>query len=355
MSKMEARSRVAMKGWRVGAMFVLALMATSGAARAQTPVPNAKPSQPATTDVDARVERLYYDGVAAAKKKQWESARASFEEAFKLDPRPQIALNLGNAELESGRFCDAAEHLQFFLREEKKATPEDRAGIQTLLDKALTKISIIEVTVDTDGAEVFVNDQSRGKTPLSKPICVEPGSYTIEAKHPEREPASQRVAVTAGAKLPLEFKLRVIKRIDGPVVPPVTPEPKWRKPLLYTSIGVGIVGLGLGVGFTAAAASKDTAANDEFQGLRERTLVNNPICPQGVDVTPRCANLYNLMKTRDTFVGVAVTGYVLTGVGAAGAIALSLMRPKRPKDERPVEPKVMVLPTTSGIVVSGSF
>lgn len=333
MSKMEARSRVAMKGWQIGVMFVLAALATSEMGRAQAPTPNATNAQSSVT----RVEKLYYDGVAAAKKKQWESARALFEEAFKLDPRPQIAVNLGNAELELGKAREAAEHFAYFLREEKQASPDDRAGIQALLDKALTKIAVIEVTADTEGAEVFVDGQSRGKTPLTNPIYIDPGSYTIEVKHADREPGSQRAAVTAGAKLSLDFKLKVIEHVSKPVVPQVPTEPKWRKPLIYTGIGLSgaaaLVGIGTAIGAGVKASERD-----------ENSKANG-------------GTLADYKRLEDERVGLANAAfYAFVGAGVFGAAtAIYALTGKKAPAPIPQKAGIIVVPAGPGFVVKGMW
>jgi hypothetical protein len=328
----------------------------SGPAFGQGTKASSRGAQPAADDVDTRVEKLYNAGVAAAGKKQWEKARSLFEEAFKLKPVPQIAANLGNTELELGRAREAAEHFEYFLREDKAAKRTDREAVQALLERATAKIGTLQVTVDVEGAEVLIDGRTVGKSPLAAPIYVDPGSYTIEARAPGRTPASQQAALAAGAKLSINLKLPLKVADTGPVGPTKPPpaEEPWRTPLFYTSIGLGVVGLGLGIGFTAAAASKNGAVEDEALRLRLHTSTADLICPRGVENDPRCTTLYELVKTRDKFTSIAIGGYALAGLGAAGALALALTRPKGTPDEKNAS-KVMVVPTLSGMVVSGSF
>ncbi|MRG96388.1 PEGA domain-containing protein [Polyangium spumosum] len=316
--------------------------------------------QPAASDVATRVQKLYVDGAFWADKGQYEKARALFEEAFKLDARPQIAANLGNAELEVGKPREAAEHFDYFFREDKTATPAERAAIEDLQKKALAKIGTLRVTVDVPGAEVFVDGRSVGKAPLASPIYVDPGNYTIEAKAPGHVPASRLTAVAAGAQLPIDFKLAAAGETGGPgpIGPPIVPPPTeqgWRKPLMYTSIGLGVLGLGVGIGFTVAAEGKNQEVDDEVLYWQVRTSTANPICPLGVENDPRCVKLNKLIDERDSLMRFGIVGYALAGVGAAGAIAIALTTPKSLKADENKAPTVMVVPTLSGLVAFGSF
>ena len=84
----------------------------------------------------AREERLYNEGTSAARAGRWAEARDRFREAFAIQSRPQIAGLLGKAELELGENQSAAEHLSFFLREEKGISAEDRKRAEELLAAA---------------------------------------------------------------------------------------------------------------------------------------------------------------------------------------------------------------------------
>lgn len=358
---MKAGSRQ-LGAWARGSALTLGLVAAGVLASAPVLGQGAKAGaapQPAASDVATRVQKLYDDGAFWADKGQYEKARALFEEAFKLDARPQIAANLGNAELEVGKPREAAEHFDYFFREDKTATPAERAAIQDLQKKALAKIGTLRVTVDVEGAEIFIDGRSVGKSPIASPIYVDPGNYTIEAKAPGRVPASRLAALTAGANLPIDFKLAPAGDTSpGPVGPSIVPPPPleqtWRKPLMYTSIGLGVVGLGVGIGLSLAANSKNNAVEDERYYLQMRPSTGDVICPDGIEKEP-CQKLNGLVDTRDGFVAGAVVGYTLAGVGAAGAIALVLTTPKSVKAEEKKAATVMVVPTLSGLVAFGRF
>ncbi|MDC3960487.1 PEGA domain-containing protein [Polyangium jinanense] len=313
------------------------------------PVPSGASAQPA---VNPQVKQLYDVGIKAAEKGQWEKARASFEEAFKLDPRPKIAVNLGNAELELGRYRDAAEHLEYFLRNDTSGNAAARQPVQQLLDKATAQIGTLRVTVDVKGAEVLVDGRSVGQAPVERPIFVEPGSYTIEARSPEKTPVSQKVALAAGAKLDVDLKL-VPACVEGPKKV-IEEEQPWKKPSLYGAVGLAVVGLGVGIGFSVAAAMKSGEYEDEIAYLRERTLTTEKICPGGV-TDPRCRKMVELGETQNTYAYLARAGFIVGGLATAGAVAIALVKPKKTTVDETKCKNVAVTPTLGGLLVSGCF
>ena len=150
---------------------------------------------------------LFEEGTRAASAGQWENARLAFAAAWERRQHWQIAAHLGRAELQTGRYREAAEHLSYFLREAKEVGEADRAQSREMLDKALAKIAAVTVRVSVDGAEVFVDGRSVGRSPLAGPVFVDPGPRRFEAKLDGYEPAAATEEMRAGAKPMVELSL----------------------------------------------------------------------------------------------------------------------------------------------------
>ncbi len=317
-------------------------------------------------NIETRVEKLYNDGIDAADKKQWEKARKLFAEAFELDRRPQIAANLANAELASGKARDAAEHFDYFLREDKEADAEARAEVKALFDSAALRIVIVKVTVDLVGADVFVNREFVGKSPLSRRIFLEPGDYSFEATMAGVKPGSQSLELSRGAsvgvKLVMGEATNATVLADG-TVQAKQKERDWRNPLKYASFGVGAVGLGMSIGFTTAfmtknrdlAAQRNALLEAQETGLQDSTSGNKMLCPEGVTKDSHCKELNDTLTTRNAYTKRAFVGYGLTAIGAAGTLFWALTRPKvkERKAQKPLN--VGIIGTPSQIIVFGAF
>jgi hypothetical protein len=340
----------------------------AGTAAQAAPGAAGKADPSAAADPDPEVVRLYNRGIEALKAKQWEKARDALLEAFKLQPLPQIAANLGYAEFMWGRFRDAAEHVSFFLREGESISPKDRQENEKRLADAKARIGTVTVQVNVAGARVLMDAHDVGVSPLSVPLFVEPGSRVFEAQKDGLTTGRQTAEVTAGSAPVVALKLTPLgspalnsqspqqsdKGAPGGAVIVQSAWPPSRIGVVAVGAGLAAVGIGLGVGFSAAAASQNRGAIAEVDYLVVRTEVDKLICPRGYD-EPRCQKFAEFARARDTYEIIATAGFVVGGVAAAGALVAALWWPSNPAPAvRPVS-SFMILPTPQGAVVTGSF
>jgi hypothetical protein len=338
------------------ALFVMACMCVPTSALAEpktTTIVRAKPAP----QIDAEVEKLYNEGVAAAAELQWEKARQRFAEAFALDPRPQIAANLGNAELELGKMRDAAEHLDYFLREDKDAEAEARAEVKALFATAALSIVTVDLSVDHDGADLFVNHSHVGKSPLTKRLFLEPDSYIFEAKKDGLKPGSQALDLSRGTSVGVKLVMGEAK--SGTVLPngqmKTTPKGKdWRLPLTIGAGGLALVGIGFGIGLNVVAKNNADASMqglDELKDQSQTTGAKTPVC-EVPDYVARCDELRQKARRADQFVYRSIAGFAVGGLALTGMIVLLAM----PKGETK---NLRILPVLghaqTGIALTGAF
>lgn len=107
-------------------------------------------------------------------KKQWDKARTFLLSAWRIQKHWKIAVNLGRAEVQVGKSRDAAEHLEFFLREAPVVKPEERKAVEAMLKEATAKVGALQVKRAAHGAEVSVDGELVGKAPLKGELFVEP-------------------------------------------------------------------------------------------------------------------------------------------------------------------------------------
>ena len=143
-------------------------------------------------------EQLFQNARTQIASKNWPRAWELLSAAYKLDPRPEYAVNLGIVELKLKRPRDAAEHLSLFLREATNALPEDRQQAEKKLTEAKAQIGTVTLRVEPASAEVRLDGRPVGMSPLPGPLYVEPGRRTFEARKDGSPPESQVVEVEAG-------------------------------------------------------------------------------------------------------------------------------------------------------------
>ena len=138
----------------------------------------------------------FQEGVKFYDQRQYDKARAAFLQAYALKKHPAVLLNLAQSELRSGREADAAKHFAQYVRENKEATAAERQEAERGLATAKASVAEIKVNV-VDGAEVLVDGNVEGRSPLAAPIYLKPGAHSVEARK-DGKTATSAVTAIAG-------------------------------------------------------------------------------------------------------------------------------------------------------------
>jgi tetratricopeptide (TPR) repeat protein len=334
----------------------------------------------ASKSIDDAVTEHYNQGAKAAEAGQWDKARAAFLEAWKLKPHYQIAANLGNAELMSRRYRDAAEHLRFFLREAPADVDAvDRRKAEQLFTEAKAKIGAVSVQVDLAGAEVTVDGAPVGISPLREPVFVDPGEHTFEARLGGHAPVQTPIVVPAGSSP--QVTLRLVKpsaptagpqppgstQPVGSVQPPGSAQvpagpgpqdgggvPKWKPWAIGGGAVLAAAGIGVGIGFTFMSKAKESEANDIIGQLLTRAETDETICAPAQN-KELCDELWGVFRQRDNTAAVAVVGYTVGGAAAIGTVLLAVLPRNSPKGSTGVRVTPILAPGHAGAVLTGSF
>jgi hypothetical protein len=232
----------------------------------------------------------FKEGVAYFDKKDFAKARVAFLQAYALKKHPAVLLNLAQSELRSGHEADAAKHFAQYLREHKDATDAERQGAETGLTAAKALVAEIQLSVDANGAEIYVDGDLEGQAPLPGSVYLAPGTHEIQARK-EGKSATTSVNAAAGQSSSVSLKLAPptskpagatagveVEGGAGSSEPPVQEEPSHRKaffPWLVSKpgamIGVGLAGVGLigGGAFALGSKSAYDAADSVAAGIEE--------------------------------------------------------------------------------------
>jgi hypothetical protein len=306
------------------ALSFLVLCAPSLPAAAQSAPPSpGKLKSEAATD---KARELYNDGLKAYRAGQWEKARVAFLASWALAPHYQIAANLGDCELKTGHFRDAAEHAAFYAREmPADLSRAEKDGARALLEQARAKIGTLHIHADLEGAEVFVDAEHVGRAPLTEAIFVEPGSHVVEARLGVRSslPTPVDVAAGASAEIALQVKWPETPRAlapsvsAAPVIAPPVPVPAPRRTASTGILVAGGVaaGVGLVTGIVATVVANGKASDAET--ARGIVVEGGVACPNA----PGCEALRTELSSWASLRGVAIAGYV--GAGALGVATVT--------------------------------
>jgi hypothetical protein len=323
--------------------FVLIMLCTSGAlALVHSTAYAADPAESAVeaNALTAKAAALYDEGVSAYKKGQWAAARASFLAAWSLKKHWQIAANLADTEVELGKYRDAAEHAFYYLGN----GPADRhARAQALLDKAQARTGTLTVRVDRAGADVLVDGEVVGKSPLVAPVFVDPGHHTVAARLGAGV-ATSPADVLAGAPRDVALTLK------EPQAPPIVPAREGPSvPVIVT--GASVTGVGIVVGAILAVL-----AHREALDANAKLATLPP--PAGVSpcatLTSTCDAINSERHTSDALSNASVGTFIGGGVVGLATLGYALLAPKAPAASG-----MRVLPAVgsgqAGVVVMGAW
>jgi len=323
----------------------------------------AAPARAADAASSARAEKLFYEGLDALTRHDYEHARESFAASVALVPRGSAFRNLATVDWALGRHVEALKHSRAALQ--TTDLPADmRERAKRDVDTAYAATG--HITVNTDPGATVTIDGVRMElvAPLAGPVDVEPGVRSVQARLGDRigysdveakpgvvvsasvfvspqavEPASSASGSTAMASEPQRERPREL----GPTSPSF-----WntRRVAGAAVAGAGAVSLGVGVVFFAEALSQESRASSAAVGLGPSSCI-------GPSPSAACATLSDAISAQRTD---AMASRVLLSVGAVAAVAGAAML-LWPESAR--SPTVAVVPIVSsvgnGVRVEGRF
>ncbi|MFO0570212.1 MAG: PEGA domain-containing protein [Polyangiaceae bacterium] len=314
----------------------------------------------------------FQEGVKFYDAKQYDKARAAFLQAYALKRHPAVLLNLAQSELRSSREADAAKHFAQYLRENKEASAMERQEAEKGLSTAKASVGEIAVNVSTEGADVYVDGNLEGRSPLPGPVYLKPGSHNVEARK-DGKSAPSAVTAIAGQTGSVELNLGAGSAAGplpvapvgggeppgGTAAPPTGEGPAsgagsgsgpgpgpgvgpdkggdkpsflgWAKDNKVAWIGGGITVLGLAGGVGFALASKQSY--DDAESIRQQIIqkgnqtgVSGPCGPPPkavpgvVNFADACQRYDSRVSDGDSQKTLATVSFVVAGVAAAGTV-----------------------------------
>jgi hypothetical protein len=255
-----------------------------------------------------------------------------------------LAVVLANCEIKASDWPGAAEHLAFALR--VKEDPEQRKALEASFLNVRARVGAVKVTVNVDGADVFVGERFAGTAPLPGEVYVAPGRARISAKKTGYGEVEGRVDVAAQGTATLALDLAG----EGVIASSHRPMAARSRTPAYVLGALGLVAAGVGAGFWAAGAAKGGAADSL---LAELQMGSSQPCFAG---TLGCQTLKDLRSTHDTYVNIG-TG-VLIGSGAllAATLVYGLWATATPTPDRQgIGVTPVAAPGGAALFVHGTF
>jgi hypothetical protein len=243
----------------------------------------ASPARAQDAQAQAAGRALFNEGVALFNKGDFEAACPKFEQSLKQFPGIGTRGKLAECYEKVGRYASAYQAYREVAQLATRNGDPAREQIASERAKSLEpKLSYVTVVLppanDVPGLVVKRNGRDVERSKLGAAEPVDSGTLTFDVSAPGKKPVTARVNVMQG--LSVKFEIPALQA-DAPIAtapppppssaPPAAPDdsaavrgdpPSWQKPLGFTLLGAGVVGLGIGGILGLSAKSKYDSAFD---------------------------------------------------------------------------------------------
>lgn len=180
------------------------LLASPASALAQGASPaasaKAKPAKKKSLRESLKGDALtsFNRGVELYNNRNYEGAKAEFEQAYNLSKDARLLFNMAIAERDAKHYSRAISRLEQLLKEGDDLSDQDKLDARELLDGLKQFTAPISISVNESEATVLVDGVEVGKTPLAQSVLMDVGERTITVKKVGFLDASKRITVSGG-------------------------------------------------------------------------------------------------------------------------------------------------------------
>jgi PEGA domain-containing protein len=204
-----------------GICLVVSLVFCAPSASAQAPSPPiaSATAAPLSTALEGPAKQAYESAKLLATNRDFAGALAEFRHAHELSKDPRLLFNMAICEKELHHYARMRLFLEQYLREGATiATPESLTAAQDA--RTATKSLVAEVTLNVNeaGAEVIIDDELVGTTPLARPLVIDLGTHQISVKKTGFEPFQDTLETAGGTAATLSVSLRPQRQVGQLVV-----------------------------------------------------------------------------------------------------------------------------------------
>jgi tetratricopeptide (TPR) repeat protein len=292
-------------------------------------VAQAQPNAAATADAGKHFQR----GVTLYNEADFRAALVEFRRAYEIAPNAAVLYNIGQTYYQLQNYAAALMALGRYLTEAGSTAPHRREVEQTI-DTLQTRVGKVAISTSAPGADITVDDELVGKTPLDDAVLVSIGRRKITALRDGRVTETRFVDVAAGDTITVSLTAEPAHGNPGGLPPP---SPGTSKSTITTGwIVTGIAGAGtLITGGYAWLASRDLSNARNAQPVPAES-----VSARADDLSSKSSKVKTWSYIADGFLAATVI---------AGGVTLYLSV-SRSKEQ---ETHVAITPT--GIQIAGTF
>lgn len=171
-------------------------------------------------------KRRFQAGLDLFREGNYPASLVEFKRAYDTAPNYNVLYNIGQVYFQLQDYVDASKYLSQYLDEGgKRITPARRAEVEADLEKLKMRIAQVNVVTNVPGAQILVDDEPLGVTPLPQPVLVSAGRRVFSATREGRQSVRKTVEVAGGDRLDVQLDLPELAPGQVPTpLPPVSAE-----------------------------------------------------------------------------------------------------------------------------------
>lgn len=299
-------------------------------------------------------------GMNLVQAERWEDALEAFEASLELYPTRAAQFNKGLCLGLMGRPADAIRVLEEHLEQYADQLDGDRrAEVDRALETNRARVARLEVRVEgVEAAEVLLDGQSVGQSPLAEALVVNPGRHQVSVRAEGIDTVNRWVTVSSGDAVSVVMaveRAEVSEPVDDPEDQPVTIVPVEPAPSAglriggWVSVGVAVAALGTALGLFLWNNGRYSDWETDREALSS-AYSSTEASPQEPGELGRW--LEDSDSEAESISSVDTVTWIMLGTGvaatAAGVTLLIL-------DARRRAAPVVAAPTLGGFVLSGQW
>ena len=298
-----------------------------------------EPSPAAVTEASQRYDRglkLYSEG-------EYRLAVIEFERAYELVPDHRVLYNIGQVRIQLGDYAKARIALERYLKDgEGKIPPARQQSVATDLDMLAGRTATLKIDCAVEGAEVTIDGESVGVTPLPTPILMNSGEHNIEVRKADYQTRVLRRTLAGKDEGEVTIELDKIPSA-APQVAIVAPPPNRTAPgpRNMTPIWAGWITTGALTTGAVVTGILGFGAADDLAKLKDKAGISS----DQTHSTQRRAQAF--LYTSDALTAAAVI---------AGSVSLYLtLKSPSPSDEHRDAASLGLRFSANGVALSGRY
>lgn len=261
---------------------------------------SADDARPAAGAGSSSTEALIARGIGLRKAGDDRGALEAFEQAYSASGSAQALAQRALAEQALGRWVPAHLHLEQALAVRgDRWIDGHRATLEAAQQEIASRIGLLDVSCNVPGAEVEIDGEQIGRTPLPRPQPVVAGQSVVKVSAAGHFTVTRQVQVDARALARVDVALTPVP-VTAPETTPVTtvaPPPardvevaegtSTRDVLMYSSLGLAALGVTLGVTGYVMRETNVSVYNDDLKCGVDPMRDRSEECPDEYDAYRR--------------------------------------------------------------------